>query len=237
MTTEFINSIIPILTIGLIGLIVGGLIGALLVGASQRPGSSRDVLTNNSGSSLLHIWRERKNKTLVVEIEGKNFSSIDKMPPQIRSKLEKLILELNNWSFPPSTPYPNLSTGPAQEPLSGMVSPKPYQIEPIRPSDFSNSIHSEEVDFGELIPKSNGLEKLDQKQENQNSIAAQIDRILQYKLRLSPLSNHAIKITESPDGGIAVIVDDKSYNSVYDVEDFDFKKLIQESVAEWEQKK
>ncbi len=111
------------------------------------------------------------------------------------------------------------------------------QIQPVRSSRFSKSINSKEVVIEELISKSIGQEKLDQKQALQISIAAQIDRILQNKLRLSPFNNHSMKIIESQDGGIAVIIDDKSYESVYDVADNNFKKLIQESVAEWEQNK
>ncbi len=237
MTSELINSIVPILTIGLIGLIIGSLIGALLVVAFQKPGTSRDVLALKTGRTLLRIWRDSKNNQLVLEMEEKTFSSFEKMSPQMRSKLEMILIELKNWAFLSTDPYPNLSMDPFQNPQADRYSPKFNLIQPIRSSQFSKSIYSNEVDFGELIPKSKGQEKLDQKQEIQISIAAQIDHILQNKLRLSPLRNHSMKIIESPDGGIAVIVDDKSYESVHDVADFNFKKLIQESVAEWEQKK
>ncbi len=115
MTSELINSIFPILTIGLIGLIIGSLIGALLVGASQKPGTSRDVLTTKNGRTLLRIWRDSKNNQLVLEMEEKTFSSFEKMSPQMRSKLEKILLELKNWAFLSLAPYPNLSIDPYQD--------------------------------------------------------------------------------------------------------------------------
>lgn len=68
------------------------------------------------------------------------------------------------------------------------------------------------------------------------SIAAQIDEILQEKLKDSPLASRAIRLMELPNKGMVVMVGLDQYDGVEAVPDDDIRRLIRAAVAEWEQR-
>jgi hypothetical protein len=68
------------------------------------------------------------------------------------------------------------------------------------------------------------------------SIAAQIDKILQGKLEGSPLAGRGIKLVELPEQGLVVMVGLEKYTDLTLVPDEDVRSVIGEAVAEWEEK-
>jgi hypothetical protein len=68
------------------------------------------------------------------------------------------------------------------------------------------------------------------------SIVAQIDEILQELLPLSPLANKNIKLTEDPEQGVTVWVDNESYSGVDGVPDPDVRALLRKAAQEWERR-
>ncbi len=80
------------------------------------------------------------------------------------------------------------------------------------------------------------LEKRLSKKEElpEKSIAAQIDEILQEKLKESHQESRAIRLMELPDKGMVVLVGLEQYESVEDVPDEQVRQLIKDCVTEWE---
>jgi hypothetical protein len=68
------------------------------------------------------------------------------------------------------------------------------------------------------------------------SIAAQIDAILQQKLERSPLASKAIRLLELPGQGMVVMVGLDKYTDLTQVPDPEVRAVIAESVAEWEKR-
>jgi hypothetical protein len=68
----------------------------------------------------------------------------------------------------------------------------------------------------------------------QQSIAAQIDEILQKKLVETPLAGRGIKLVELPGQGMVVMVGLEKYSDLTLVPDEEVRAMITEAVAEWE---
>jgi uncharacterized alkaline shock family protein YloU len=65
------------------------------------------------------------------------------------------------------------------------------------------------------------------------SLAAQVDDILQEKLKGTPLATRGIKLVETEDQGVAVMVGLQQYENVASVADDEIRTTIQSAVNEW----
>ncbi len=68
------------------------------------------------------------------------------------------------------------------------------------------------------------------------SMVGQIDVILQKSLIGTPLAGRGIRLTESPEGGVIVMLGTNKYQSVGDVPDPQVQSVIKAAIAEWEKK-
>lgn len=68
------------------------------------------------------------------------------------------------------------------------------------------------------------------------SMVQQIDEVLQARLARGPLAGRGIKLTESPDGGVRVMVGLQKFDGVGDVTDVEIQNEIRAAIAEWEKK-
>lgn len=68
------------------------------------------------------------------------------------------------------------------------------------------------------------------------TMVGQIDAILQAHLSSLPLENRVIRLIESPEGGVVVMVGLTKYNGVGEVSDPQIQAMIRAAIAEWEDK-
>ena len=68
------------------------------------------------------------------------------------------------------------------------------------------------------------------------SIVEQIDSILQARMINTPLAQRDIRLQESYEGGVEVIVGKNKYTGVDEVPDADVKSAIRAAIEEWEKK-
>jgi hypothetical protein len=68
------------------------------------------------------------------------------------------------------------------------------------------------------------------------SIAAQIDAILQARIENTSLAERGIKLQEIPGQGLVVMVGTEKYTDLTQVPDQQVRDAIAEAVAEWEKK-
>jgi hypothetical protein len=66
------------------------------------------------------------------------------------------------------------------------------------------------------------------------TMVGQIDAILQTHLASLPLENRVIRLIESPEGDVAVMVGLTRYNGVSEVPDPQVQEMIRAAIAEWE---
>jgi hypothetical protein len=69
-----------------------------------------------------------------------------------------------------------------------------------------------------------------------SSIVEQIDAILQFRMMGTPLSRLDIRLQESHEGGVEVMVGRKKYDTVEDLPDVEVKAAIRKAIEEWEKK-
>jgi hypothetical protein len=193
------------LLLGLICIVIGVLIGALLF---NRPGrSGADPLARTSpqpekGGVILR--RDRRSQRLSVEVEGDLYESAGQLSPDRRRLLTHLAADFNTWLgiLPaaqvekPPEPAPEVedSTQTAQPEMEAVPRPQPARL----------------------------------------SIASQIDEILQEKLDGTPLEGRGIKIMELPGQGVVVMVGLDKYTDLEQIGDLEVSQAIREAVAEWE---
>ena len=75
-----------------------------------------------------------------------------------------------------------------------------------------------------------------QKEVKLLSVIEEIDKILQEKLKTSPLGDRGIQLMENQRQEIRIWVGLQSYDAIEDIPDADVRALIMESVEEWEQR-
>lgn len=193
------------LLLGLICIVIGVLIGALLY---NRPGKSgadplaRAAPQPEKGGVILR--RERRSQRLSIELDGDLYESAGHLSPDRRRLLTHLAADFNTW----------LGIIPAAQ------ADKP--LEPAPKIEDSSPTAQPEV---EAIPNP---------QPARLSIASQIDEILQDRLEGTPLEGRGIKIMELPGQGLVVMVGLEKYTDLEQIADPDVRRAIGEAVAEWE---
>jgi hypothetical protein len=76
--------------------------------------------------------------------------------------------------------------------------------------------------------------KKPEEDESPQSIAAQVNKILQERLPSTPLKDHNIRLSDVPGEGLVVMVDLDRYEGVDEVPMPEVRELIKQCVAEWE---
>ncbi len=73
-----------------------------------------------------------------------------------------------------------------------------------------------------------------EKHKRQLSIVEQVDEVLQDLLEGSPLEARKIRLTEMPDKGVTVWVENEHFDGIDAVPDAEVKGMIQQAVRKWE---
>jgi hypothetical protein len=224
------SEVIFVVLIGLIGVGAGIAIGMLISGA--RAEKSEDIAQPKSRTNLMEIatvWQDRKTGRLYPEVNGKIVRYPAEMSASQRdrlvSQLDSLLAWLNTATSEQESPTGSeKALANSEKPASGaaipmtVATPSRTKISPI------------DLVARAVQPDGRPLEKPPQ------SIAAQIDEILQEKLAGSSLDNRGIRLMELPMKGMVIMVGLEQYPDIDAVPDMQIRDLIRESVAEWEQR-
>ncbi len=205
-----------ILLVG-IGLVIGFLVGVLVFtllkdSNSQQP--SREQVLSDSDQNV-RIWREGKERRLVVEIGGVSHYRGSDLKADQSEIITGLISELQAWM--------------------GARAPAQTETDMLVPSEISEE--TQKTSLNPLKIFSRSLEPLEKTGSGDTdlSIVGQIDEILQAKLAGTHLDERGIRLVEGPDQSMVIKVGLQSYNEIDAVPDEQVRQLIRLSVAEWEQ--
>lgn len=186
------------------------------------------------GKTLLRLWLDSAERP-ALDLDGQRVETSPLSEPH-RKRLLALVNLMRPWiegkaatlsapAAPTSTSSPRPSLRDALKRVSAPPPPEPRPVS-IPPPSAPPPLPA--------VPSSPASK--DEKPAAPLSIVAQIDEILQARLAFTPLANRAIRLQESPDGGVIVWVGLQKFASVDEVADPEIQAVIRAAIAEWEKK-
>lgn len=215
---------LSIIVVGLAALFVGYFVGLFESRGRGEPKEKRiePPVIAPKENSLLKLSLDHNNQ-LRLEVDGQRADAAQLAPEQ-RKRLIELMVTMRPWidasaprpAAPPQpVPLRPIATAPAADSPSGIL-----QI----PKPTTKAIASV------LVPN------LKKEEAAPTSMVGQIDAILQTHLAETPLASRGIRLMESPEGGVVVMVGLTKYGGVGDVPDPQVQAMIRTAIAEWEKK-
>jgi hypothetical protein len=156
------------------------------------------------------------NSQLRLELDGQR-ADTTQLAPEQRKRLIDLMVTMRPW-IDASAPKPSAPPQP--------VPPQPIPSTPIAAS-ISQPISKP------ITPAPTSKKK---EEAAPTTMVGQIDAILQAHLAGLPMENRGIRLIESPEGGVVVMVGLTKYNGVGEVPDPQVQAVIRAAIAEWENK-
>lgn len=221
------SEIIFVILIGLIGVGAGIAIG-ILVSGTRTEGKLASSDLPKSKTNMIEIttvWQERKSGRIYPEVNGK----VVRYPAELSaSQRDRLVSQLDNllsWLKPAVV-----------ENDSQLI---PKEITPEKPAQDYSAVESLSTQTKQRISPIDMVAravKADTRplERPPQSIAAQIDEILQEKVSGTALDARAIRLMELPAKGMVIMVGLDQYADIDAVPDEEIRTVIRESVAEWE---
>ena len=189
---------------------------------SQEPPREQDAV------EVLRVFRDISDGTLIVEINGRRFTSLMALrTAALERRFLRVLEEMQRFSEPPRlTPRP----APSAEEIGGAPTESPLGDEE-PPSLALGSM------FRQMRRAAMGQAPAPTEPTPQLSIAEAIEALLQDKLAALPaFRERTIHVTAAPSGGVRIQVDERFYEGVDEVQDEDVRLLLQEVVSEWQKR-
>ena len=169
------------------------------------------------GKSLLRLWLDDGERPR-LDLDGQ---AVDTNPiaDSNRKRLIMLINILRPWI--------------EGKPLAATVTPPPA---PVAAAPSPAFVAPKPVPASAPAPATPLPAKKDEKPAALLSMVGQIDEILQVHLAGGPFADRGIKLVESPEGGVIVVVGNQKFNGVGEVTDPQIQAEIRAAIAAWEKK-
>ncbi len=233
-------SLTPIIITGivciLIGIAIGSMIASLTKDGKEKPAML--PLEEDDWLDLVTLVTDKEVKGSYPKFNGQVYQSEKELPDQERQILVKALREMHTWLGEPEpvapvpvAPVPVVQAPPVvvaapvaipaiveQEVLVQPTPPPPAKLS-MNPIDLFAKAIQGEVKPVNAAPK---------------SIVAQIDEILQEKLKNLTMEKRGIRLVELPGKGMVVMVGLDQYGGVDEVPDPEIQQLIRSSAKEWE---
>lgn len=172
-----------------------------------------------SGSREMEIVRLRRDPSgnLVIEMDGQIYRTLAELNSDRRKRLLSALHDLQDWLTPKAAPADViLPVEPAPLPTPAPAIQKPSRQLGL----FGILERALETDLRKApsVPE---------------SVAVQVDVIVQRMVHGTPLAGRGIRLTEMPDHSMAVHVGLERYDGVDVVPDEEIRAVIKAAVAEW----
>lgn len=200
------------------------------------------------------LWRDQTSGQLWVETGGQAGKAIEDFKGDMQDRVFKIAHDLADWTgrplAPPAVTRPVPTAAPLEIDDKPAATRPPYEAMPqntlSRPlavdevstqlpvNQPSSQIERPRIDIVKGIRLT--LEGDLGRSQNPASIAAQVDEILQDKLKGTSLEKRGIRLMELPGKGMVVMVGMEQFDAVEAVPYPEIKALLKEAVATWEKK-
>lgn len=170
---------------------------------------------------LLRVWRDLSTGSLVVEIGGQRFTSLDHLRSvDLERRFVNVVHELDGLARPTSAATPRVTISPAAD-----------KDETAPPSMRPGAM------FRQMTRAAMGQNPATPDMNTPLTIADQIEELLQARLvDLPSFRGRTIHVRPSLEGGVRIEIDGQFYDGIGAVEDPDVRALLGEVVREWESK-
>jgi hypothetical protein len=177
------------------------------------------------GTSILRLWLDSSQRPM-LDIDGQQVATTP-ISELNRKRLINLLSLMRPWiegkaaapvAVPLPTPAPVSPAPVSSAPSAPMPQPAPRPVTPA------------------VVAAKPVLASKESKPAAPLSIVGQIDEILQAQLALTTLASRAIRLQESPEGGVIVWVGLQKYAGVDEVTDLEVKAVIRAAITEWEKR-
>ncbi|MBI5928311.1 MAG: hypothetical protein HY862_03320 [Chloroflexi bacterium] len=213
--------------------------GEEFIGKDPRRSTST-IYVSGSGEipadavEVMRVWRDVSDGSLIIQMNGKVFQTVGEM--QDRGLAKRFITLVRDMAQLAKVgaqavglPIPNFDSSSAVVSEQGAwAAPKAQAKLPVPATPRINQ------DYGNLEPPLivTGLE---QAPPANNTIAGQIEELLQYRLMQNPMFQHrSIHVRANTDNTIRIEADGHTYLHVDEVVDVDVREFIQSVIREWE---
>ena len=173
--------------------------------------------------------------TLVVDVDGRRYRSLAEVAdPAVRSRVLRDAQALAAFAR-----LHEASPPPAPPPRAGDAAPREPAGEPPSEPGHTPDIPLPPVPGGTAPPPLGSLSRSttdDLLEEVDNRpFVDQIEELLQYRRTLAPeFAGRSIHIRPAPDGGVRILVDGQTYETVDEVEETGVRQFLQDTIREWE---
>lgn len=214
---------ITIIIIVVLSLAVGFFTGRMM---GEFRGESKESKQDIPDPHVLVIKRDTRSGKMMARLERKIYSGAGVLDARLKSELKKISTNLETW------------LGESAE-----IAQRENHENALRGEEFPARITHFEIETAEeetsksspggFIARalSADIKSPDLKP---NSVAAQVDEILQEKITGTPLAARGIRLMEFPGEGLVVMVGMEKYDSVDEVPDLSIRSAIKEAVSIWE---
>lgn len=214
-----------------------GMVGGLLLSLALRDSGRKRKLAKANKQDLVEVvrfWSDKEGKRVIPEVEDRFISSMDELNHVQIARLSRLMDLLRVDNAPPPRDIEQATPATDDLPVSQKRKiekqaeqlleyiPPPPPIQPVN------------VDLMDSVAKS--LQPELPSQFGSKSIVAQVDLILQERLLGTELGKKGIRLVETKDKGMLVVVGMERYDGIDEVPDEEVRAAIHSSVEEWEKK-
>jgi hypothetical protein len=183
------------------------------------------------------LWVEVGSSKLVLEMGGQQLRTASELSVEQRARLESSLAKLLDWlGKPPQTllPQPPAEALAGDSPISSKSTGRVgFSADRTPPpvSENSQPVVKPILNPFEIVVKA--FQTDIKKPDTTKTLAEQVDEILQEKLAESPLRDKGIRLIDTLDRGLVVLVGLEKYDGVDAVPDEQVKAVLREAVDEW----
>lgn len=251
------NDPIIFIFIAVSSICMGFLLGFVVRGFTRRNAKSEDAPStkkektekstpkkapNRNWTEVANLWRDRRNGSFIFQVENEFYKQGSDLTTKERRLLLKVVMDFYRWLEPP-TARPS-GTEETVKPAFSIENKQDELVQSELPSDSFRSVpveaESQNNQKGNLSATNMITRALRSDVKNSavptKSMVAQMDEILQEKLQVSDMQKWAVRLAELPGKGMVVLVGLEQYSYIDDVPYERVRKIIRESVAEWEKR-
>ncbi len=224
-----------LILVSLVMMLVGAGLGYVLSLLRTVPDATRQSSKDDSQGDrerVLTIWRDRKSAAISVQIDDQTIITQSDLTSDSRELLALRLEMLQRW-LENGQHKPDLSekSAPTQRNANVRIAVSAQD------SLLAPNSGGERERAGGLNPLAifaRALTTEVRSPQPVQSLAAQIDAILQERLEGSLLSTRGIRLQDHPQQGLIVQVGLNKYNSIDEVPEKEIRDFIREAIAEWE---
>lgn len=184
---------------------------------------------------VMRVWRDVSDGSLIIQMSGKVFQTVGEMQDRgLAKRFISLVRDLTQMARVGAQavglPIPNFDSTASVVSEQGAWAAAPKA--PVKlPAPTGPRISQ---DYSTMEPPLVVM-GLDQAPPANNTIAGQIEELLQYRLMQNPIFQHrSIHVRANPDNTIRIEADGHTYLHVDEVVDVDVREFIQSVIREWE---